>query len=76
MKTKLGREFESFLNNISDEDFDLLWNNIDLMNLAGPSLDIFFNYLTSAKEISKNFESPEVSEDFSNAGENNYALAA
>jgi hypothetical protein len=76
MKTRLGKDFESFLNNISNEEFDLLWNNIESMNLVGPSFDVFLNYLKSEKEISKIFESPEVSEDFSNAGENNYALAA
>ena len=76
MKTRLGKDFESFLNNISNEEFDLLWNNIESMNLVGPSFDVFLNYLKSEKEISKIFVSPEVTEDFSNAGENNYALAA
>lgn len=76
MKTQLGKDFKNFLDNISDSQFDVLWNEIENLKLEGPSILEFLSFLKSSKEVQKTYINPDGLSDFSNAGENNYALAA
>jgi len=77
MKSQLAIELKKLLDGLSQEEFNTDWNEIQSLNLSGPTISAALNYFSINQQRSSSFEIVDTDADTSISFYNkNYTTAA